>query len=146
MQNEIRIYQINHTKVPTTMSILWQFLWISLYLTLYFRYSSSSVTTPKGPPCVSLLSSPTPSNGTIKSRQAPVPTEVHRVTLFKDNVYEDFGFSVSDGLYDKGIYVARVRSGGPADNAVSLLKVNRLLILKLFWGVIYKTMLTCSCT
>ena len=60
------------------------------------------MTTPKGPPCVSLLSSPTPSNGTIKSRQAPVPTEVHRVTLFKDNVYEDFGFSVSDGLYDKG--------------------------------------------
>jgi len=44
------------------------------------------------------------------------------VTLFKDNVYEDFGFSVSDGLYDKGIYVARVRSGGPADNAVSLLR------------------------
>ena len=86
------------------------------------------MTTPKGPPCVSLLSSPTPSNGTIKSRQAPVPTEVHRVTLFKDNVYEDFGFSVSDGLYDKGIYVARVRSGGPADNAVSLLKVNKSLI------------------
>ena len=91
------------------------------------------MTTPKGPPCVSLLSSPTPSNGTIKSRQAPVPTEVHRVTLFKDNVYEDFGFSVSDGLYDKGIYVARVRSGGPADNAVSLLKVNKPLILKLFF-------------
>ena len=106
------------------------------YLTNYFlrkifsitsRYSSSSVTAPKGPPCVSLLSSPTPSSSTTKSRQPAVPTEVHRVTLFKDNVYEDFGFSVSDGLYDKGIYVARVRSGGPADNAVSLLKVKIIL-------------------
>lgn len=51
-----------------------------------------------------------------------MPTEVHKVTLFKDNVYDDFGFSVSDGLFDKGIYVARVRPGGPADNAVNLLK------------------------
>ncbi|KAH9363912.1 hypothetical protein HPB48_003203 [Haemaphysalis longicornis] len=33
---------------------------------------------------------------------APIPIEVHRVTLFKDKVYEDFGFSVSDGLYEKG--------------------------------------------
>ena len=30
----------------------------------------------------------------------PIPLEVHRVTLFKDNVYEDFGFSVSDGLHE----------------------------------------------
>ena len=97
-----------------------------------FRYSSNSITTPKGPPCVSLLSSPTPSissTSTKSSRQAAVPTEVHRVTLFKDSAYDDFGFSVSDGLYDKGIYVARVRPGGPADNAVSLLKV---FILKFF--------------
>ena len=51
-----------------------------------------------------------------------------RVTLFKDNVYDDFGFSVSDGLYDKGIYVARVRPGGPADNSVNLLRpMDRIL-------------------
>ena len=57
-----------------------------------------------------------------------IPTEVHKVTLFKDNVYDDFGFSVSDGLYDKSIYVARVRPGGPADNSVSLLKpMDRIL-------------------
>ena len=37
-------------------------------------------------------------------------------------------FSVSDGLYDKSIYVARVRPGGPADNSVSLLKpMDRIL-------------------
>ena len=66
---------------------------------------------------------PSPS---LKSRS--VPTEVHKVSLFKDNVYEDFGFSVSDGLFDKGIYVARVRANGPADNSVSLLKpMDRIL-------------------
>ena len=52
----------------------------------------------------------------------PVPVEVHKVTLFKDNVYEDFGFSLSDGLYEKGIFVNRIRKGGPADTS-GLLKV-----------------------
>ena len=51
-----------------------------------------------------------------------VPVEVHKVTLFKDNVYEDFGFSLSDGLYEKGIFVNRIRKGGPADTS-GLLKV-----------------------
>lgn len=78
---------------------------------------------------MSLLASPNSAGSGLKSgRGIAVPTEVHRVTLFKDNVYEDFGFSVSDGLYDKGIYVARVRAGGPADNSVSLLKpMDRIL-------------------
>ena len=40
---------------------------------------------------------------------SPAPQEVNKVTLFKDPVYEDFGFCVSDGLYERGIYVARVR-------------------------------------
>ena len=83
--------------------------------------SSTNPQVPKSPPCVSLLPSPS-----LKSRS--VPTEVHKVSLFKDNVYEDFGFSVSDGLFDKGIYVARVRANGPADNSVSLLKpMDRIL-------------------
>lgn len=43
------------------------------------------------------------------------------VTLYKDNVYDDFGFSVSDGLYERGVYINRIRSGGPAD-IVGLLK------------------------
>lgn len=34
------------------------------------------------------------------------------VTLFKDQVYDDYGFSVSDGLYERGVYINRVRSGG----------------------------------
>lgn len=43
------------------------------------------------------------------------------VTLYKDKVYDDYGFSVSDGLYERGVYINRIRSGGPADT-VGLLK------------------------
>ena len=56
-----------------------------------------------------------------------VPVEVHKVTLFKDNVYEDFGFSVSDGLYEKGIFVNRIRKGGPADTSGLLRPLDRIL-------------------
>nr|CAH7718940.1 unnamed protein product [Callosobruchus chinensis] len=41
--------------------------------------------------------------------------EIYHVTLYKDSVYDDYGFSVSDGLYEKGVYVNRIRKGGPAD-------------------------------
>uniref|UniRef100_A0A8C2S896 PDZ domain-containing protein n=1 Tax=Capra hircus TaxID=9925 RepID=A0A8C2S896_CAPHI len=44
----------------------------------------------------------------------PTPVEVHRVTLHKDPVRSDFGFSVSDGLLEKGVYVHSVRPDGPA--------------------------------
>ncbi|XP_025835465.1 glutamate receptor-interacting protein 1 [Agrilus planipennis] len=47
--------------------------------------------------------------------------EIHHVTLFKDSIYDDYGFSVSDGLYEKGVYINRIRKGGPAD-IVGLLK------------------------
>ena len=49
------------------------------------------------------------------------------MTLFKDNVYEDFGFSLSDGLYEKGIFVNRIRKGGPADTS-GLLKVCKVIL------------------
>uniref|UniRef100_A0A8D8X6R4 Glutamate receptor-interacting protein 2 n=1 Tax=Cacopsylla melanoneura TaxID=428564 RepID=A0A8D8X6R4_9HEMI len=42
---------------------------------------------------------------------------VFQVTLFKDCIYEDFGFSVSDGLYERGVFINRIRPGGPADLA-----------------------------
>ena len=57
----------------------------------------------------------------------PVPLEVHRVTLFKDNVYEDFGFSVSDGLHEKGVFVNRIRKGGPADLSAVLRPLDRII-------------------
>ncbi|XP_076369824.1 glutamate receptor-interacting protein 2-like isoform X2 [Tachypleus tridentatus] len=48
------------------------------------------------------------------SSTASGPLEIHKVILFKDQVYEDFGFSVSDGLYERGIYINKIRPGGPA--------------------------------
>ncbi len=57
----------------------------------------------------------------------PVPLEVHRVALFKDKVYEDFGFSVSDGLQERGIFVNRIRRGGPADLSSLLRPLDRIL-------------------
>ncbi|XP_071550797.1 glutamate receptor-interacting protein 2 isoform X8 [Panulirus ornatus] len=64
------------------------------------------------------------------SRTASPPPgggQVYQVTLLKDRVYEDFGFSVSDGLYEKGVYVNRIRKGGPADRSGVLKPFDRIL-------------------
>lgn len=37
------------------------------------------------------------------------------MTIYKDPETEDFGFSVSDGLLEKGVYVNMIRPEGPAD-------------------------------
>lgn len=49
------------------------------------------------------------------------------VTLYKDKVYDDYGFSVSDGLYERGVYINRIRSGGPADSAGLLKPFDRIV-------------------
>lgn len=49
------------------------------------------------------------------------------VTLYKDQVYDDFGFSVSDGLYKRGVYINRIRSGGPADQVNALKPYDRII-------------------
>ena len=41
--------------------------------------------------------------------------EVSCVTLHKDPFYDDFGFSMSDGVSEGGVYVNRIRPNGPAD-------------------------------
>ncbi|KAM9705558.1 glutamate receptor-interacting protein 1 isoform 3-T3 [Menidia menidia] len=43
------------------------------------------------------------------------PVELHKLTLEKASDLEDFGFSVSDGLLDRGVYVNNIRPGGPAE-------------------------------
>uniref|UniRef100_A0A8C8E9L3 Glutamate receptor interacting protein 2 n=1 Tax=Otus sunia TaxID=257818 RepID=A0A8C8E9L3_9STRI len=64
---------------------------------------------------------------------SPTPLEFHKVcmTLHKDPESEDFGFSVSDGLLEKGVYVNMVRPDGPADQCGlkpydRVLQVNRI--------------------
>ncbi|XP_048216070.1 glutamate receptor-interacting protein 1 [Perognathus longimembris pacificus] len=51
----------------------------------------------------------------IKEIMSPTPVELHKVTLYKDSGMEDFGFSVADGLLEKGVYVKNIRPSGPGD-------------------------------
>lgn len=37
--------------------------------------------------------------------------------MIKDPEIDDFGFSVSDGFLEKGVYVNMIRPEGPADRA-----------------------------
>lgn len=53
------------------------------------------------------------------------------VTLYKDQVYDDYGFSVSDGLYERGVYINRIRSGGPADQVSVLKPYDRIIQVSL---------------
>uniref|UniRef100_G3NGY1 Glutamate receptor interacting protein 2b n=1 Tax=Gasterosteus aculeatus aculeatus TaxID=481459 RepID=G3NGY1_GASAC len=45
------------------------------------------------------------------------PRPLHQVTVVKDPEIDDFGFSVSDGFLEKGVYVNMIRPDGPADRA-----------------------------
>ncbi|XP_066993611.2 glutamate receptor-interacting protein 1 isoform X2 [Anabrus simplex] len=63
----------------------------------------------------------------LASPSSSNPSELYQVTLFKDPVYEDFGFSVSDGLYERGVYINRIRKGGPADLSGTLRPYDRIL-------------------
>ncbi|KAM9408622.1 glutamate receptor-interacting protein 2 [Pholidichthys leucotaenia] len=48
---------------------------------------------------------------------SPTPLELHKVTVIKDPESDEFGFSVSDGFLEKGVYVNMIRPDGPADRA-----------------------------
>ncbi|XP_076447578.1 glutamate receptor-interacting protein 2-like isoform X2 [Babylonia areolata] len=47
----------------------------------------------------------------------PTPIQLHRLSLEKTSATADFGFSLSDGLYEKGVYVSAVRTASPAQKA-----------------------------
>uniref|UniRef100_A0A3B4D0V1 PDZ domain-containing protein n=1 Tax=Pygocentrus nattereri TaxID=42514 RepID=A0A3B4D0V1_PYGNA len=52
----------------------------------------------------------------LKDSSPTMALELHKV-LPKDADSRDFGFSVSDGLLEKGVYVNMIRPDGPADQA-----------------------------
>lgn len=52
--------------------------------------------------------------------------DVSQLTLEKSSDLEDFGFSVSDGILDRGVYVNNIRGGGPAERG-GLQAYDRLL-------------------
>ncbi|CAG6021587.1 unnamed protein product [Menidia menidia] len=62
---------------------------------------------------------------------SPTALALLKVSIRKDPVSHDFGFSVSDGLLEKGVYVNMIRPDGPADQAGlkpfdRILQVNRV--------------------
>uniref|UniRef100_A0A8C5AL30 Glutamate receptor interacting protein 2a n=1 Tax=Gadus morhua TaxID=8049 RepID=A0A8C5AL30_GADMO len=56
-------------------------------------------------------------NGGLTENLSPTALELHKVTLRKGRESSDFGFSVSDGLLEKGVFVNMIRPDGPADQA-----------------------------
>jgi len=48
-----------------------------------------------------------------------------------DDDDEDYGFSLSDGLYEKGVYVSALRPGGPAAAPGALQIYDRILQVQL---------------
>uniref|UniRef100_A0A6Q2X2W4 PDZ domain-containing protein n=1 Tax=Esox lucius TaxID=8010 RepID=A0A6Q2X2W4_ESOLU len=67
----------------------------------------------------------------IHETTSPTALELLKVSLKKDQDYGDFGFSVSDGLLEKGVYVNMIRPDGPADQGGlkpydRILQVNRV--------------------
>ncbi|XP_032892683.1 glutamate receptor-interacting protein 2 [Amblyraja radiata] len=53
----------------------------------------------------------------IKEITLPTPVELHKITIHKQSENEEFGFSISDGLLEKGVYVNLIRPSGPADGS-----------------------------
>lgn len=67
----------------------------------------------------------------VSNGLSPTALELHKITIRKDPESHDFGFSVSDGLLEKGVYVNMIRPDGPADQAGlkpydRILQVNRV--------------------
>lgn len=56
----------------------------------------------------------------------PAPIQLHRMTIEKSSAASDFGFSLSDGLYEKGVYISAVRTGSPAQKC-GLRQFDRIL-------------------
>ncbi|KAK9500170.1 hypothetical protein O3M35_001482 [Rhynocoris fuscipes] len=52
---------------------------------------------------------------------------VFQVTLYKSMLFDDFGFSVSDGLYEKGVFVNTIKPGSPADMCGMLKQYDKII-------------------
>nr|XP_040049725.1 glutamate receptor-interacting protein 2-like isoform X1 [Gasterosteus aculeatus aculeatus] len=74
---------------------------------------------------------PSRGRGDASGISSPSALALHKVTMRKDVESRDFGFSVSDGLLEKGVYVNMIRPEGPADQGGlkpfdRILQVNRV--------------------
>ncbi len=57
----------------------------------------------------------------------PTPMELFRVTLFKIREHGGFGFCLSDGVYEKGVYISAIQPGGPAERSGMLNTYDKIL-------------------
>ncbi|KAK3104164.1 hypothetical protein FSP39_024955 [Pinctada imbricata] len=62
----------------------------------------------------------------VKTIFSPSPVQLHKIKLVKVSPSEDFGFGLSDGMYEKGVYISGVREGSIADMA-GLRQFDRIL-------------------
>uniref|UniRef100_A0A915I874 PDZ domain-containing protein n=1 Tax=Romanomermis culicivorax TaxID=13658 RepID=A0A915I874_ROMCU len=84
-------------------------------------------TLPSAAPSSSLYSKNSSPIGQGHGAGPGLPLEFYRVTLLKDTTYNDFGFSVSDGVAEKGIFINKVRPKGPADFSGNIRPYDKLL-------------------
>jgi hypothetical protein len=50
----------------------------------------------------------------------PTPVELIRLTLVRSTILDDWGFSLSDGVYEKGVYVSNIRVDSQASSQLVL--------------------------
>lgn len=62
----------------------------------------------------------------VKTIFAPTPVQLHKIKMVKDPGSDDFGFGLSDGMYEKGVYISGVRKDSLADRA-GLVQFDRIL-------------------
>ncbi|KRY65659.1 Glutamate receptor-interacting protein 1 [Trichinella pseudospiralis] len=73
------------------------------------------------------LNTNTGSGSTTDDSATPTAVRLHRVVLRKDQVHNDFGFSISDGVEERGIFVRDIRPNGPADKSRNIFPFDRIL-------------------
>uniref|UniRef100_A0A8C6UEU3 Glutamate receptor interacting protein 2a n=1 Tax=Neogobius melanostomus TaxID=47308 RepID=A0A8C6UEU3_9GOBI len=94
----------------------------------YMEFKNNKLTKSNGPSKISQMSDAKENGSDALSCNA---LELHKVTIRKDAESRDFGFSVSDALLEKGVYVNMIRPEGPADQGGlkpfdRILQVNRI--------------------
>lgn len=53
----------------------------------------------------------------MKTIFTPTPIQLHRILVEKTNAAADFGFSLSDGMYEKGVFISAVRPRTAAEQS-----------------------------
>ena len=66
----------------------------------------------------------------------PTPVELLRVTLIKPPDQGDFGFGLSDGVYEKGVYISALRPGGPGEKSGFLRPYDRILQVGIWYPLV----------